>query len=264
MLPQAASDHRQAQIRLAVATVLAARRIWSRMGDDFDASWSRLERQITALIVAGQLAAAQLAEPYLVAVLAETNQPDAAVLALRPRGFAGTAADGRSLAGFLVGAVIAAKQARTEMFTNDALAVGGRWLDMATETTIADISRSAVLTGIAVRPQILGYVRSTAGDPCSRCAVLAGKWYRYSTGFLRHPRCHCTMTPSSVELAGGFTEGALERTLKRGRQGPRPDLSSLDLAARSTEGRRMPEQILASTDDRAAAIAMLRIAGFAA
>lgn len=231
------------------------------MGDDFDASWSQLERQITALVVAGQLAAAQLAEPYLVAVLAETNQPDAAVLSLRPRGFAGTAADGRSLPGFLTGAVIAAKQARSEMFTNDALAVGGRWLDMATETTIGDISRSAVLTGIAVRPQILGYVRSTGGDPCSRCAVLAGKWYRYSTGFLRHPRCHCTMTPSSIELAGGFTEGSLERT-----RGPRhrADLSSLDIAARSTEGRRMPEQILASTDDRTAAIAMLRAAGFAA
>lgn len=256
MLPQAAADHRRTQIRLAATTVLAARRIWSRMGDDFDASWSQLERQVAALIVAGQLAAAQLADPYLVAVLAETNQPDAAVAVLRPRGFAGTAADGRSLPGFLNGAVIAAKQARTEMFTNDALAVGGRWLDMATETTIADTARSAVLTGIAIRPDIGGYVRSTGGDACSRCAVLAGKWYRYSTGFLRHPRCHCTMTPSSSALAGGFTEGTVALH--------GADLSSLDFAARSTQGRRMPEQIVMSTDDRTAAIAMLRHAGFAA
>lgn len=256
MLPQASSDHRQAQLRLAAATVLAARRIWARMGDDFDASWAQLDKQVTSLVVAGQLAAAQLAEPYLVDVLAETDQADVAVAAVRPRGFAGTAADGRSLPGFLAGAVIAAKKARTETFTNDALAVGGRWLDMATETTIADISRSAVLTGIAVRPGIGGYVRSTGGDACSRCEVLAGKWYRYSTGFLRHPRCHCAMTPSSSVLAGGFTEGTVE---VHG-----ADLSSLDFAARSLEGRRMPEQILASTDDRRAAIAMLVHAGFAA
>jgi hypothetical protein len=33
---------------------------------------------------------------------------------------------------------------------------------------------------------------------CSRCAVLAGRVYRYSTGFLRHPHCDCTMIPTTL------------------------------------------------------------------
>lgn len=256
MLPQAAADHRQTQIRLAVTTVLAARRIWARMGDDFDASWPALRSQLITLITAGQIAAAQLADPYLTAVLAETNQQNAPVAAVRARGFAGTATDGRSLPGFLDGAVVAAKQARTEMFTNDALAVGGRWLDMATETTIADTARSAITVGITVRPDIDGYVRSTGGDACTRCLVLSGKFYRYSTGFARHPRCHCNMTPTSRHRAGDFIEST---PTVRG-----ADLSSLDFAARTLEGRRMPEQIVSSTADRMQAIALLRRAGFAA
>jgi hypothetical protein len=225
------------------------------MGDDFDASWSTLQAQLVTLVTAGQIAAAQLADPYLARVLAETGQPNTPVAAVRARGFAGVAADGRSLPGFLAGAVVAAKQARSEMFTNDALAVGSRWLDMATETIIADTARSAVTVGITVRPDIDGYVRSTGGHACSRCQVLAGKFYPYSAGFLRHPRCHCVNTPTSRRRAGDFTESPSVRSA---------DLSSLDIAARSTEGRRMPEQIVTFTDDRMRAIALLRQAGFAA
>lgn len=256
MLPQAAADHHQAQLRLAAATVLAARRIWARMGDDFDASWDQIRSPLVTVVTAGQLAAARLAEPYLDAVLRETGQPNAPVALPRPQGFVGTAADGRPLTGMLRGAVIDAKQARTEMSTIDSLARGGRWLDMVTQTTIGDTARSAVITGITVRPAIDGYVRSTGAMACSRCLVLAGKFFRYNDGFARHPRCHCIHTPTTRGRAGDFTESTPEiRT---------PDLSSLELAASSTAGRRMPEQIVASTDDRNAAIAMLRTAGFAA
>lgn len=224
------------------------------MGDDFDASWSQIQSQLVALVVAGQLSAARLAEPYLVDVLAETGQPDSPVAALRVRGFAGTAADGRPLADLLRGAVIDAKQARAEMSTADSLARGGRWLDMVTQTTIADTARSAVTAGITVRPDIDGYVRSTGGAACSRCAVMSGKFFRYNAGFLRHPRCNCVHTPTSRHLAGDFTE-----TVPAVR---RADLTSLDFAARFNGGRRMPEQIVMSTDNRTLAIATLRRAGF--
>jgi hypothetical protein len=256
MLPQAAADHHQAQTRLANTTSLAAHRVWARMGDDFDASWTQIERSLVALVVAGQLAAANLAEPYMAAVLAETAQPDRPAALVRSRGFAGTAADGRPLAGLLQGAVFEAKTARTQMSTIDALAQGGRWLDMVTQTTIGDIARSAVTVGITVRPDIDGYIRSTGGKACTRCLVLSGKFFRYNTGFARHPRCHCIHTPTTRHHAGDFVEA----TPHIGSA----DLSNLELAATSTSGRRMPEQIVASTDDRAAAIAMLRTAGFAA
>jgi hypothetical protein len=41
-------------------------------------------------------------------------------------------------------------------------------------------------------------VRYLSPPSCSRCAVLAGRVYRYSDGFLRHPRCDCTMIPTSI------------------------------------------------------------------
>src|SRR5690348_18342012 len=31
---------------------------------------------------------------------------------------------------------------------------------------------------------------------CQRCAILAGRWYRWSQGFLRHPRCDCVNLPA--------------------------------------------------------------------
>jgi hypothetical protein len=31
---------------------------------------------------------------------------------------------------------------------------------------------------------------------CSRCAVLAGKWFGWNAGFQRHPRCDCRHIPS--------------------------------------------------------------------
>jgi hypothetical protein len=34
---------------------------------------------------------------------------------------------------------------------------------------------------------------------CGRCILLAGRLYRYSTGFRRHPRCDCQMKPVTWE-----------------------------------------------------------------
>src|SRR5665647_1979159 len=40
---------------------------------------------------------------------------------------------------------------------------------------------------------------------CSRCVVLAGKWYRKNQGFARHPGCDCRHIPSSESVAGDLT-----------------------------------------------------------
>ncbi|MFF8942836.1 hypothetical protein ACF1A5_11305 [Streptomyces sp. NPDC014864] len=37
---------------------------------------------------------------------------------------------------------------------------------------------------------------------CSRCIILAGREYSVSTGFLRHPRCDCTMEPVTKRRRG--------------------------------------------------------------
>lgn len=65
---------------------------------------------------------------------------------------------------------------------------------------IADAGRTATSVDMATRPAVTGYVRSLRPPSCSRCAVLAGRVYRYSTGFQRHPRCDCLMTPTNEAI----------------------------------------------------------------
>lgn len=64
-------------------------------------------------------------------------------------------------------------------------------------TLLLDASRTAMAVDLGRRPTLTGYVRSLNPPTCSRCAVLAGRVYRYSTGFQRHPFCDCLMTPTT-------------------------------------------------------------------
>jgi len=57
---------------------------------------------------------------------------------------------------------------------------------------------------MGVRP-VTGYVRMMNAPSCSRCVVLAGKFYKRNAGFARHPRCDCRHIPSTESLAGDMT-----------------------------------------------------------
>lgn len=65
------------------------------------------------------------------------------------------------------------------------------------QTLVTDASRTTRAVDQATRPAVTGYVRSLQVPSCGRCAILAGRVYRYSQGFLRHPRCDCLMTPTN-------------------------------------------------------------------
>lgn len=62
---------------------------------------------------------------------------------------------------------------------------------------VQDAGRAAQGVAVAARPRI-GHVRHLNLPSCSRCAVLAGRVYRYSTGFQRHPGCDCVMIPTTL------------------------------------------------------------------
>jgi hypothetical protein len=49
-------------------------------------------------------------------------------------------------------------------------------------------------TGSPVR---IGWVRMLTPPSCDRCILLAGRWYRWSEGFERHPMCDCRHIPAS-------------------------------------------------------------------
>lgn len=85
--------------------------------------------------------------------------------------------------------------------------------DRLVASLIQDAGRAAEQAATAVTPKV-GFVRHLSPPSCSRCAVLAGRVYRYSESFLRHPGCDCTMTPTSLTNPA-FTPDPVEM-LQRG------------------------------------------------
>lgn len=242
--PQATADLYTTLQQYQLLLLAAGRRLWSRMlPDAFDVSWAQIGPQLVAFTAGAQLAAATAATEYVPAVLAETGQPDRPDARVRPQAFSGVASDGRSLAGLLQGSVVAAKRAVAAGASPPmALDGGERWLEQALQTAVTDAARDATAAEIAVR-QGLGWVRMVNPPCCSRCAVLAGKWYRWSDGFLRHPRCDCLHIPSRENLAGDFTTDPAELV----RRGLVNDLSR-DQRARLDDGANLVRVLNESRD----------------
>ena len=69
--------------------------------------------------------------------------------------------------------------------------------DRLVASLVQDAGRAAESVATTVTPNV-GFVRYLSPPSCSRCAVLAGRVYRYSDGFLRHPNCDCIMIPTTV------------------------------------------------------------------
>jgi hypothetical protein len=154
--------------------------------------------------------------------LAEQRQPDSPLVRVRPEAFAGRASDGRDLLGLLTGAVVRSKLATQDqvfreaiaggrvrvttlpgMDGGDALALGQKWLEQTLRTAVTDAARDATTASIVARPG-MGWTRMINPPCCSRCAVLAGRFYRWNDGFQRHPLCDCLHIPTTVARAGSF------------------------------------------------------------
>ena len=211
-IPPAISHHyglvREQEARaLAVAT-----RHWRKLGPNWIAdAWRERIPAVTAAVTAAQRTAAASALVSGALALGQQDQwaePDGIVDA---DAFAGLAADGRSLDTLLRGPAITTRTLIADgMEPAQALAAGGRQLSMMVLTEIADAGRGAAGVQIAARPRV-GYVRMLNPPSCSRCVVLAGRFYRWNQGFLRHPRCDCKHVPTMVpDQAEAFAEGLID------------------------------------------------------
>lgn len=211
-IPPAIETHyglvRQQEARaLAVAT-----RHWRRLGPNWIAdAWRERIPAVTAAITTAQRTAATSALVSGALALGEQGQwapPDGLV---DPDAFAGLAADGRNLDTLLRGPAITTRTLIAGgMEPAQALAAGGRQLSMMVLTEVADAGRGAAGVQIAARPRV-GYVRMLNPPSCSRCVVLAGRFYRWNQGFLRHPRCDCVHVPTMVtDQAEAFARGLID------------------------------------------------------
>lgn len=175
MLRSAVEHYRRQQV-ITAAGLLEARR-----------AAKRGPFEVARVVTAYQVAAARDAVESLPRMLAEQGIPDAPVGPVALAGLAGRASDGRPLDSLFA------------QSSSDAQ------LGLMVATQLQDVARVAAGIGIVSRPNVTGYARMLAPPSCSRCAILAGKFFKWNTGFQRHPRCDCRHIPSTEALAGDLT-----------------------------------------------------------
>lgn len=169
-------EHYRRQQRITVAGLQAARR-----------AKPQGSVAVARIIAAFQLLAARDAVESVPLMLAEQGIADDPVGEVNYGTLSGTASDGRPL---------------DTLFDQ---AQADAQFDMMASTQLQDVARIAAGIAIVSRPTVQGYVRMLNPPSCSRCAILAGKFFKWNAGFERHPRCDCRHIPSSEALAGDLT-----------------------------------------------------------
>lgn len=211
MVPRAALEQYVAQRRLASLAIAGARRAWKRMrGRRWESAWrDDVGPQVAAVVAAGQEAAASRSAQYMTEVLDELGLDSTSPTELVPSALSGVAGDGRSADSLTYGAVITAAKAQYGSDVADltqreaeaaALAEAEDYLEAMVADLMAEAARAAETVAFEQREWLTGYVRMIEPGACSRCAVLAGRFYLFNEGFLRHPRCRCVHIPASETL----------------------------------------------------------------
>lgn len=208
MIPVAAVAHYQQMQSLQGLAVMAASDLWSEVGlSDLTGSWARQVPAMVSVLSGIQSKAAAAGAGYGAATLAQQGLYEAPRHFVDPQAFAGVASDGRSLAGLLYAPVPHTKALIAGgMEPAQALEQGGKFLTTITRTQVADAGRGAAGVDTATRNKT-GFIRMLNPPSCSRCSVLAGRFYRWNAGFDRHPRCDCIHVQTSI--AAAETEGLM-------------------------------------------------------
>ena len=189
-----ARRHQQSREELAAATARAVLAEWAKVRPDQIArDWAKLLPAVTAMVQRGQLHAARASYTFMRDLLGEDAVQGGQVV---PEQFAAQTPDGRDALKLLSRtAPHSISQQRKGVASRTAMARGAAWLDMVVRTVIADTGRQADQAAMVGNRKVTGYVRVVEMPACSRCIILAGNVYNVSVGFLRHPRCDCTMEP---------------------------------------------------------------------
>ncbi len=187
---------------LAALAVAAGRRAWRLLDPDVLDDTTRYVSTLLPVLESAQQNAADAGAAYVEAALEEQNVDAEPAGEVNSPALVGVAADGRSLASLLLEPIIRVKQAIGEGHTvPQAMQSGRSWLDTIMHTEVADAARVATGIGVVATPRV-GYVRMLTLPSCARCVILAGRFYRYSSGFARHPNCDCIHIPSTEDTAG--------------------------------------------------------------
>lgn len=198
-----AQIHRRRQQTLAQRARDALARLWNGVDPrNAERSWATVAPRAARLLRIALTEAARGADEYVVAALRHQGVRSAVPNVLAPA-FALSTADGRDITGLLgYPAFEVSAFVDQGMPHAQALAIGGRHLDRIASTEVADAARAATGVAVASDRKTIGYVRMLTPPSCSRCVILAGRFYKWNVGFQRHPQCDCVHIPVSEDAAG--------------------------------------------------------------
>ncbi|MFE7799017.1 hypothetical protein [Nocardia sp. NPDC057440] len=195
-LPQSAADFDATQRRISEQVIEEIAKQWGSLPpSDFDAWFGRNSDRLVRTTAMGQRAAVAGADRYVDDALEEQGTPSRRLATPQPERLVGVASDGRTIEGLLQQAVVGAQQrVAAGEAPYRAWQAAGLDVRLYIQTQLADAGRTATGLGIVSRLGV-GYVRMLVPPSCSRCVVLAGRYYHWSAGFRRHPGCNCKHIP---------------------------------------------------------------------
>ncbi|WP_137769985.1 hypothetical protein [Brachybacterium sp. SGAir0954] len=154
---------------------------------------------MTVAVTSAQISAAESAVTSYRDMAVATGQYQLPAAFVDPESFAGTSSDGGDLEGALYVPAIRAKAAiASGTAPAPALrAVRGEF-EKIVRGLVSDAGRKAA-TALNATRFTGGYTRMLNPPSCSRCAILAGRWFRWNDGFQRHPQCDCVHIPAKSQ-----------------------------------------------------------------
>lgn len=209
MLLQAADARYRRQAQLAVVAQRSAQQMWRQVPLGNLDAWDprRIARRIAAL----QMIASHDSDAYVTAALKEQGTDPAASGRVNPGGFVGVAGDGRSLTTLFDEPRIQVKTAIGQgTKPADAFDSAMFSLTRMAVTAVQDVGRVSVGVATVARRHADGQVRQLNPPSCARCAILAGRWYRWDAGFDRHVNCDCIGIPVAENVANDLTTDPME------------------------------------------------------
>ena len=211
-LPESAQDNYRTLLAAQSRAVRAGRRAWKQVSTDYiSQSWTEQVGTLLQTVTTQQTVAAASSILSASMTIAEQGSWSAPSAFADPSAFSGFAADGRDLDGLLYSPATRAKKLiGGGMSVSNAMDRAGSWLSTLLTTTVADAARQAQGVTTATRAGT-GYVRMTTPPSCKDCIILAGKFFRWNTGFQRHPGCDCVHVPTQVtSTAEAYANGLMD------------------------------------------------------
>jgi len=195
-------DHYREMRRLEALALALVLRGWQRVdADNLIATWAREAVKIFPLFVDLQLQAATAGAGYSGDTLTAQGIRADPEGQFAPEALAGWASDGRPLESLLrAPADVALDRLLEGRPAEAALSAGEDSARRIARTQIADAGRVAAGVDIASRPGV-GYTRMLNPPSCSRCVVLAGRFYAWNEGFDRHPQDDCIHVATNAAAA---------------------------------------------------------------